>query len=248
MQPNTHFCLALLWVTRYHLGMNEYTNRELFTLCEPWGSIWCYVITRAIERVRASVSLIGVPKATGRAGRMADCIKMGMAALCDQVDPLLQLVDGPENDIDYCILDTGPSPFAVRWGRLYVSRTGDVVNRNSTERQGHIQSSGYIEEQGVFSFAENDLPTPSRLPTVTVTYSVEDDFTASGIPQWWIGRVVVLRERLGYSEHLGEIGRYSKREIPSDPNWARSSPEVIDRRDDEEEMNRLIERLRRNIG
>ncbi|MCL4197717.1 MAG: hypothetical protein KJZ69_09530 [Phycisphaerales bacterium] len=224
------------------------SNRRIVELVQPFFPSFSSVHQTAMLDTLASVEVMGgLPRRTERANVMHWGLREGMRWLCDKVDePWLRLVEKPEGDgLDYLVLSFDPSrPLGIRWGRYKCREWGphrvSGVRRNETDRTGTIQ------EQGVL-WGDIEEGTDG-LPMVSIAHTIEGDFTEASRPCWWIGRLVLIRERQGgASEFITEVARFAEplRIIESE---IQPSPRVVAREAERSELERLAENLKRRLA
>jgi len=211
------------------------TNVKIFEVFAPWIEVFACVFRTAESDVKAAVALMGNPRPTERANIFHLCIREGMRVLAEKYDPLLTLVEEPEGQgLDYVVLQVGEHRIAIRWGKS----NGVRINRNSTHRQTEIQ------QQGCFPFY---METDAKLPTVTIGYVLEDDFTEAGRPCWWISRLILLRESAVNGEFIHGIANYTKPDSTAE-NIDRPSPRIVLRENERRRMVGLADKVVRKIG
>lgn len=211
------------------------TNVEIAEVIAPWYEVFTCVFRTAESDVTAGIAVMDNPRRTERANIFHLCIRGGMRVLADRYDPRLTLVEEPEGKgLDYVVLEAGEHRIAIRWARY----DGVQINRNSTLRQTEIQ------QQGCFPFY---METDAELPTVTIGYVLEDDYTEAGRPCWWICRLALLRESAVGSEFIDGVASFTRpdstTEIIDQP-----SPRIVLREDERRRMIELAENVVRKIG
>ena len=189
--------------------MWEMTNEEIVSICEPFYPVLGRVFGLAWRNTMNSIAVLGIPTKVERANMMHAAIRTELRRLCDRLDPIVQLIEEPDGGgLDYVLLDSGrEEKLALRWGRYGDGR----IRRNPTERQLGIQG------QGLLPFSEWSALDADAEPTVVaIGYTVENDYTEAGCPAWWMGRLVLLRERTTVSEFIHDIAAFKQHEVRID--------------------------------
>lgn len=174
-------------------------NEGIVAVCEPFYPAFEHMFRRAWLNVEDAVSVLGIPTKVERANWMHSAIRSELRRFCDLMEPIVQFLEEPDGQgLDCMLIDAVQEhDLALRWGRY-----GDGhINRNRSHRQLGIQGQGHLP------FAE---PTDKETITATIGYTVEDDYTEGGHPAWWLGRLVLVRERTSGSEYIHDICVYSK--------------------------------------
>jgi hypothetical protein len=190
----------------------------------------------ALRDQLAGVPVLGLPRKTERANDFHRTWRENLRTACNFADPLLTLMEEPDGQgLDCLVCRTDPEmPFAVRWG-LY---NGQTIQRNPTGRTNEVY------EQGIMHFAEDDL-NPREMPVVSLGFTLEDDYTEVGVPQWWFGKLVLLRERRNFCEFITDVHVYQK---PTDARGGEAhlpAPFVAERQKEVAELEQMVARIRR---
>lgn len=139
----------------------------------------------------------GIPNKVERAGIMHKNLRSELRPFCDELDPVVQLVERTDG-LDYLLIDLGDK-------RSVIARVGRWPENNSIRRNPTHQQRA-IQVQQLLDFVEVD-----RVEMVaTIGYTVEDDYTEAGVPRWWMGRIVLLREHPDETEYVQDIAVYKK--------------------------------------
>ncbi|MCB9858878.1 MAG: hypothetical protein H6815_12645 [Phycisphaeraceae bacterium] len=184
-------------------------DREIVCVTEPWYPAFALALEMSMRDVRACLPFSGSLKKTERANLMHATGRRHFTNLVDAAGmPALTICEEPDGrGLDYMVLSTGEVPVAIRWARY----NGDGVRRNSTKRSFDIQSSGHICTQPRLFGGDDEVDeNGTDCPMVTLAYTVEDDYTEAGVAQWWIGRIVLIRERLEGSELIRVVREYER--------------------------------------
>ena len=168
---------------------------------------------------------------------MHAAVREGFRKACDGFgNQAMRLVEEPEGKgLDCVILTLGEVELALRWGRYGNGR----ISRNNTKRQTMTQ-----EQLTLCGGVDLEI---DNLSTASVGYTVEDDYTEAGQPQWWVGRIALLRERVDMSDFIEDIAVFKK------PNHSTSyqeldTPRVIARNQEYDALSKIVANLRRKIG
>jgi hypothetical protein len=173
---------------------------ELAQILEPWFPVFAVVHQAAMRDQLAAVPILGLPRKTERANDLHRAIRNNFRRMCDLADPLLRLEEEPDGSgLDYLVCSMTDTPFAIRWGRFHKS----TIHRNDT-----LRSRSYQEQGGLFGVLPGE--TTGEMQTITIGHTIEDDFTEAGRPQWWVGKLLLLKERPDESEVITTIHVYSR--------------------------------------
>ncbi len=212
------------------------TNLEIRQFLEPWTAIFASVMQTALRDADATIELLGVPRRVERATLVHAAARKGMRHVAEKWEDCLSLVEEPEGDgLDYLLIERGDNVIALRWSRFKGAR----ISRNATFRQQ------YIEEQQLMPHADDDEVAPR--PTVTLGYTIEDDFTEAGRPCWWIGRLVLVREKKHHSDVIDTIARFEKA-VDEATGSPAPSARVEARKHELKRLDRLVTKAHRQIG
>ena len=116
-----------------------------------------------------------------------------------------------------------------------------AISRNDTARQKMMQECGKIQP------TSEQLATNGELPVVTVSYTVEDDYTEAGVPCGWIGRIRLVRERKHGLELIEDV-RVFEKPAEREPALDQPSPRIVAKQDELEQLRQMTGDLRRRFG
>lgn len=212
----------------------QLSNPEIVRRLEPWFPVFRLVTDQTLRDVLEGMLVMGTPKKTERASDVHRCYRNNFRQVRDFAESMVTLVEEPDGQgLDYLIFN-GDQPLGVRWGRF----DGETVRRNRTGRTQQIQ------EQGVFEFAEE--ADVSTMQMVTMAHTIEDEYTEGGHSCMWIGKLILLRERMQVSEVITEVHMFNKPE-QSDTTDHETPPAVVEARETEaDQLQRMIRRIRRS--
>lgn len=180
------------------MSNRQLSNFDFTRLLEPWFPLLGRVHAAALRDHLAGIPLLGMPKKTERANDIHRAVRTNLRRVCDLAEPLMSLTEEPDGQgLDYltCRMDQD-RPFRIRWGHY----KGGSIRRNRTERTRQQQ------EQGYFEFSDKQAEDEAEgTPWVTVGHTIEDDYVEIGAACWWIGRLVLLRERPMECEVITEV-------------------------------------------
>lgn len=221
------------------MSESQPSNAELVHHLEPWFPLLGRVVEHSMQRHKIAVPILGLPRRTERANDLHRAIRESFRAVADHADPLIELKEEPEGQgLDYLIWRIIPDrPFTMRWGR----HNGGTIRRNRTHRTREIQ-----EQTLLFGSSEADEQS-TAMPTCSLSFTIEDDYTEVGVPKWWIGRLYLVRERAVQSEVVTEAWVYQP---PAEDAAAfEAPPPVVAAREAElQEWGEMIADIRQNFG
>lgn len=214
------------------------SNQFFFETLKPWFPVFTEITQAGFDRHLQAIPVLGLPRKTERANDIHRAIRDVVRPIC--TGDLLELREEPEGQgLDYIVfrawIDT---PFAIRWGRY----NGGTVHRNGTQRSQTVQQQGLL-------FGGFDVEKEG-LAVVTLAHTIEDDFTLAGAPAWWMGKLLLIRERVDESEIITEIASFDRpaqRRQPEeqDDSLARM---IRAREDDVARWERMVDRIRENAA
>ena len=211
------------------------SNAEIVRVLRPWYPVFDRAFLTGQADARCTVPYTGVHRPGERAVVLHATIREAMRDASRMARPFLTLVEEPENEgrLDYLRVEWAGTELAVRWGRY---KDGRISRRDSTRQES-------IQEQGVlFNGMDKEI---EELPVVAIGYTVEDDaLTLMNVPQWWMGRLVLMRERVGDSEPIQEITAFDKPETIEPPDLTRD-PRIVARESEIDHMKRIIREIRK---
>lgn len=213
------------------------SNEQIADALKPLYPILSDLVQTAMDRVIRGVTHLGMPRPVERAGDMHRAIRECLRPICDQCPEWLELTEEPEGkSMDYVSVTEKwtDHPLVLRWGRIKDGK----ISRNGTRRSVQTRATGYLF--GDFDEKRNDLPM------VTLTHTIEDDYTEVGVPQWWVGRITLVRERLDASEFIAEVASFSQPEKRTQDEY--DAPLVRARELDAQRWGDMIERLRGEVA
>ena len=184
--------------------MTHPTDQEILHALQPWFTSFSTVFQMGEDAQLRAVGLLGIPRATERAGAFHWASRTFFRSWCDETNGLFRFgeeKDGMGLDFIVCNLIHG-KPFIIRFGRL--NNLG--VKRNSTHRQETARAHGVLSSE--FLFAGLDEPEPGELRQVTLVYTLEDDQTLGGIPAWYVSRLSLVKEQFDGADHLADVDRF----------------------------------------
>lgn len=221
------------------MNEDQPTNAELVQHLEPWFPLIGRVFDHAMYRHRAAVPILGLPRKTERANDLHRAVRENFRTVAEMAAPFIELKEEREGKgLDYLVWRIiQDMPFTMRWG---IHNAG-TINRNRTDRTTEVR------EQTMLFGHPADEENGTSMPTCSVGFTIEDDYTEVGIPKWWIGRLYLIRERKMQSEVMTEAHVYPP--PVEDGNGFEVPPPVVAAREQEvEEWGEMVERIRRNIG
>jgi len=212
-------------------------SNSLRNIIQPFYSILSLSFSDGMQKAMSCIKIMEYARKTERANVIHGCIRESLRVICDQFDPILQLIEEPDGKgLDVIRVEIDDNIIALRWGRY--DRQDRRIRRNRTVRADSCQ-------QG-FLFGE--FLDPNGLPTATLSYELEDDYIAVGEPQWWMSRLVLRRERIDASEFIEEIYSYTNPIRIADIPETRSVEYITDSAARIAEIERVSKQLRRKFG
>lgn len=214
---------------------DQFSNSGLARQLQPWFPIFSGVAAAAFRDHLSAIPTLGMPRKTERANDIHRAMRENFQRVCDVADPLLHLEMEPDGQgLDYLVVRNDPlPPIAVRWGRW----DGVLIKRNGTNRTRQVQSDGLL-------FPDADLEEAGEMQLVSLGYQLEDDHVAAGRPQWWLRRLVLLRERPFGSEFIQELREYPEPVREPDYDEQLAPPLIAAREQESEDWERIVETIR----
>jgi hypothetical protein len=203
-------------------------------MLEPWFSLLGSVGSATQRDQLAAIPILGMPRRTERANDFHRAWRKNLSTVCKFADPLLTMVEEPEGQgLDYLVCKMDPDrPFILRWGRY----NGLTIRRNGTQRSRTVQ------EQGVLFAGCEDA---DEMQAATLGFTIENDYTEAGIPCWYYGRLVLLRERREVSEFITDVWVYSPPAVNAGGEYEAPAPIVTAREQEVEDWERIVSDIRR---
>ena len=213
------------------------SNQQAMNELSPWFELFGGVFEATQHDHLASISLLGIPRKTERAGEIHRACRENFRRVCDLASPLLELKEEPEGQgLDYLISRLG-QPLAVRWG-FYKN---GAIKRNATDRTRDCQ------EQGIL-FPECDLDKRvESMPLLSIGYEISNDYTEVGVPCWFISKLLLLRERAGESEVITTIREYSEPKRNAG-NYTAPTAIVKARQAELAQWEQMVRRIKKSAG
>jgi hypothetical protein len=228
------------------MSNSQLTNSDFARVFRPWHPPITKVMQISFRDVLAGIAIHGIYTPAERANVFHAAARRNFQKMCDASGGFFQLVE--DGGLDYVALDTGNVRAAFRWPKY----DGVKVNRNNTERQKFIRKFGVIEDQGTL-FGDMDekmqakSQEPQQISVVSCAYTIEDDYTEGGKPCWFMGKIALLRERIDSSEFIENIQVFEK-PAQRDPVLLEESLRVVAREKEIDELQDIVEKIRRKTG
>lgn len=221
------------------MNEDQPSNAELVQNLEPWFPLMGRVFDHAMYRHKAAVPILGLPRKTERANDLHRAIRENFRTVAELAAPFFELKEEREGKgLDYLIWRIIPDvPFAMRWG----IHNGGTINRNRTLRTKEVQ------EQTMLFGAPADAEYGASMPTCSVSFTIEDDYTEVGVPKWWMGRLYLIRERAMQSEVMTEAHVFTP-PIEDSAHFEVPPPVVAAREEEVAEWGQMVDQIRQNFG
>jgi hypothetical protein len=215
--------------------MDSKTVRQIVT---PFYPLLAHAFETAWLDAMASIMIIKSVRKQERATILHATIRESLREACDACDPFLVMTEEPEGrGLDALRLTLDDQVIALRWGRF--DQVRNLINRNESGRSIDMH-----QQQFLFG----DHFDPKGLPTATVTYQIDNDSVEVGVPQWWMSRIALRRERVDSTEFIEEIVSYKAPIRFADLADPRTPQFISTRQNRRDAMEKLGDNLRRKLG